>query len=63
VAPLAREWVEEVEGLSNHRFEAADGWENTGGRPATGAQAARPWNAAVQRLSGLGEEEVVLGRS
>jgi hypothetical protein len=37
VAPLAGEWVEEVEEVTDRRFEAEDGVGSAGERPAGGA--------------------------
>jgi hypothetical protein len=54
VAPLAREWVEEVEEVTNRRFEAEDGVGSAGERPATGAQGGWPRCGTVRRGSGLG---------
>jgi hypothetical protein len=63
VADSAGEEVEKVEGLTIDRFVAVDRRRGAGGRPAGGAQGARPQNASVRRCSGLGEGAVVLGRS
>jgi hypothetical protein len=51
---LAGEWVEEVEGLTNRRFEAEDGVGSAGERPAGGAQAGWPQCAPVRQCCGLG---------
>jgi hypothetical protein len=63
VGDSAGEEVEKVEGLTIDRFVAVDRRRGAGGRPAGGAQGARPRNSLVRRCSGLGEEAVVLGRS
>jgi hypothetical protein len=42
VGDSAGGWVEKEEELTNSRFVAVDGWENTCGRPAGGAQVAWP---------------------
>jgi hypothetical protein len=47
-------WVEKEEEVTYDRFVASDGWWSTGGRPATGAQAAWPRNGSVRRGCGLG---------
>jgi hypothetical protein len=53
VGESADEGVEKVEGLTNRRFVAANGWENTGGWTAGGAQGAWPRSTSVRRCSGL----------
>jgi hypothetical protein len=63
VGDSAGEEVEKVEGLTIDRFVAVDRRRGAGGRPAGGAQGARPQNASVRRCSGLGEGAMVLGRS
>jgi hypothetical protein len=54
-------WVEKVEEVTNRRFEAEDGWESTGERPAAGAQGARPRRAWLRWCSSLGGGRLVLG--
>jgi hypothetical protein len=55
-------WVGKVEGLTDSRFVAVDGWGSTGARPATGGQRAPPRNALVRLWSGLGGGAVGAGR-
>jgi hypothetical protein len=62
VGDSAGGWVEKVEGLTNSRFVAVDGWGSTGVRPATGSEGARPRNASVRLWSGLGGGAVGAGR-
>jgi hypothetical protein len=54
VTPLAGEWVEEVEEVTNRRFEAEDGVGSVEERPAGGAQAGWPPCAPVRQCCGLG---------
>jgi hypothetical protein len=54
VADSAGGWVGKEEEVTYDRFVASDGWWSTGGRLATGAQAARPRNGSVRRGCGLG---------
>jgi hypothetical protein len=54
VAPLAGEGVGKVDGLTNRRFEAADGWGSAGRRPASGAQRASLRRTWLRRFPGLG---------
>jgi hypothetical protein len=63
VADSAGEEVEKVEGLNIDRFVAADGWGNTGERPAGGAKGALPRRPSARWRSGLGGSAVVLGDS
>jgi hypothetical protein len=53
--------VEKVEGFTDQRFVAADGWGSAGGRPAGGAQGAWPRRAWLQRSPGLGRAQVAWG--
>jgi hypothetical protein len=50
VAPLAGEWVEEVEGLTIDLFVAADGWKIACARPV----GRRPGSSATMRLGSVG---------
>jgi hypothetical protein len=54
MAPLAGDGVGKVEGLSNCRFVATDGWGSTGRWPADGAQRAWPRRALLRRSPGQG---------
>jgi hypothetical protein len=61
VAPLAGEGVGKVEGHTNRRFVAADGWGSARGRPAGGTQGAWPRRTWLRCSPGLGRARVAWG--